>query len=517
MLITPRTSFWLSFGFFVALAVPWALATPLGAAPDEASHITAAAGVVRGQLVGVERADSAGRHVLDLPPAYGELEGISSCYRFRPEVSAACARPLEDLSAAAVPVETTAGRYNPLYSALVGLPSLLPPSTAALYAMRLASILLASATLAAAVRSVVETARPRWAVLGVAVAVLPMVVFLSATVNPSTVEITAALGLWATLLAALADPHPDLVRRRMLRAGVLVALLVNAKALSPVLLAVVVLSVVAVFPWRATRDLVTDRRAWPGLAVGTVGAVAAVAWIVVIGAVARPADPPFPELTPRAAVEQVLLRADPYLANMIGVFGAADAGMPTWAYVLGGGLVLLLGALALAVGIARERLVLLGLAAVVAALPLVLQVPQATQLGLPWQGRYALPVAVGLPVLSGFVLARHRAGLGARLTAGLTLVVAATWAVLQLTGLVSATRRFTVGAAWPWLTAQDVAWQPPVAEVVILLAGAGLCVLGAVGIHRLASGGGAADGGADPDPDRDPVPAWSDVPVRPAP
>lgn len=495
--ITPRASFWLALGYVVALAVPWMLVTPISGAPDEGAHMAKAAGVVRGQLVGQERAP--GLHALQLPPLYGEIEDLNSCYAFRPTVSAACQEVPDDLSRQPTEVLTSAGRYHPLYYALVGLPTFLPPSMSALYAVRLAAALLAAATLAAAVRSVVEASRPRWLLGGLVAAVTPMVVFLSATVNPSTLEITAGIGLWTTLLVTLRAPRPDLVRRRMLRAGVLVALLVSAKASSPLYLALIVLTVVAASPWRVVRAVALDRRSWPGLGIGVLAASAAVGWVIAVGAVSRAGAPPHPHLTPAVATEQVLLRADPYLANMIGVFGRVDAGMPTWGYVLGGTLVLLPLVVALALGSRRERVVLTALALVVAALPLVLQVPQATHLGLPWQGRYALPVAVGLPLLAGFVVHAHRDDVTPRLSRGLCAVVALLWAVVQITGLVTASRRFTAGAAWPWLRAEDEPWAPPLAEPALLLAGAAVVLLGAVTVLRLSREvvpvGGAAAGG----------------------
>jgi hypothetical protein len=48
---------------------------------------------------------------------------------------------------------------------------------------------------------------------------------------------------------------------------------------------------------------------------------------------------------------------------------------------------------------------LLGLLALSALIPLVVQYPAAPELGLIWQGRDLLPLMVGLPLVAGLVLA----------------------------------------------------------------------------------------------------------------
>ena len=55
--VTPRRAFWSSFALFFALFAVWTLANPLTAAPDEPSHATKAAAVVRGEWVGEPVAD----------------------------------------------------------------------------------------------------------------------------------------------------------------------------------------------------------------------------------------------------------------------------------------------------------------------------------------------------------------------------------------------------------------------------------------------------------------------------
>ncbi|MFF1528390.1 DUF2142 domain-containing protein [Cellulomonas sp. NPDC058312] len=470
---------------FALLGGVWSLTSPLSAAPDEAAHLAKAAGVARGQLLGEEWAP--GRYVVAVPQVYDDVADVNDCFAFRPERSAACSDALRETSAEPTAVLTSAGRYNPLYYVLVGLPTHLPPTPVALHLVRLMSVLLCATTLAMGVRSAVETRARTWPVLAVFGATTPMVVFMLSVVNPSSLEITAGLGLWATLLAILRDPRPDLLRRQMLRAGVLVALLVNAKSVSPLYLAIIVLVVIATVPWSRTRSVLVDRRAWPGLALGVAASVAAVVWIRLAGAIGRPSEAPYPELTPGVAAERVLGRSDQYLANMLGQFGSHDTGIPLWGYMLAVLVALTPVVLALAVGSRRDRAVIGVLLVLVIALPVVLQVPQATELGLPWQGRYVLPIAVGLPLLAGYVLAEHRDELGGRLGHRLAGMLVWSWAVVQLLSVVANLRRYTAGAAWPFVAARDPDfWTPPLGQATLLVLAVLICGGGAVLASRLA-------------------------------
>ncbi len=108
-----------------------------------------------------------------------------------------------------VRVPSPAGRYNPAYYAVVGIPTLVRPGEATVYVMRFLTAAIVACLLTLGVTACRELDDPRWAVVGFAAAVTPMTLFLAGSVNPSAVEIAAALALWATLLIWFSNPEPD--------------------------------------------------------------------------------------------------------------------------------------------------------------------------------------------------------------------------------------------------------------------------------------------------------------------
>lgn len=463
---SPRTVFWTSWLVLSAMSGLWAVANPMGAAPDEPSHIVRAAGLVSEQTLGVSTRP--GVRELDLPWIFGMTHEMPGCYAFIPDVPASC-WPIDFTGIDEVRTTvTTADSYNPLYYAVVGLPSLLPPSLEMLYLMRLASVLLTCGLLALGMRSVAEVARRRWTVAGVAVAIAPMVVFMNSTVNPNAVEASAGVGLWLTLLVALRHPDPSLVTRRWLRAGVLVFALVNAKALSPVFLAVIVITAVALAPWSIVVATVRDRRSWPGIALGTVGAAVAAIWTLMNEQVSGLDTTRFPEFrNPWTALEGALRLTTFYYEGLVGRFGWLDTRPPETVYSWFSAALGLLVVLALAMTDRRGRMVLAALAATVVILPIALQVPVAAQVGLPWQGRYLAAVAVGVPLVAGVLL--DRVELPNRLTRNLGLLLFLMIGVVQVVSFGANLRRYVAGVDAPWFEPIDVPWHPPLPATPLMV------------------------------------------------
>lgn len=504
---TPRTAFWLAFAIFAVLGGLTALASPLASGPDEASHVAKAAGVARGHLIGSEH--TPGVHSLALPRLYEVHYTLNDCFGLKPDVPASCAPDVSGDLTSVVDSRTTAGRYNPVYYVAIAAPTLMTADVSVLYLTRLASALLCAALLALAVRTLAEIRDPAWVVAGTAVAITPMVVYLSGVVNPASVEAAAGVALWVVLTATLLDPDRALLRRRMLRAGVMVLALVNAKALSPLLLALIVLLVVLFAGWARTRRTLLDRRAWPGLILGVLGALVAVLWIGVAGTVADTGEEPWASLTTAAAADLVVRRTATYLMNIVGVFGTADAVMPLWAYFVFAALAGVVVLLALALGARRERLTLVLVAGSVLVLPAALQLPQVATLGLPWQGRYLLPLAAGLPILAGFALRGH-APLPREATRRVVSSVVVGMAFLHLVGFGTNLRRHVAGESAGYFEPVPDAWQPPVPSLVLVVAAVitlvALVVLlmAVVGDPRRESGSRSGAAAAPPAP-TDPV------------
>jgi hypothetical protein len=463
---SPRAVFWISWLVLTLLAGTWAVANPMAASPDEPAHTIRAAALVRGAELTEVRA---GVWSTELPHLYGLMHVMPGCFAFDSTQPASCwPRDFGDVSAVEE-MTTSAGNYNPLYYAVVGLPTLLEPRLGVLYLMRFMSAALCSFALALGLRTVAETARRRWTTVAVAVATTPMVVFMSSTINPNAIEAAAGIGLWLTLVLTLRNPDPALARRRWLRAGVLVVLLVNAKAFSPLYLAIIVLAAALLAGWRPLRAALVDRRSWPGLGLGVLGSIAAVLWTLRAGAVSGAGIIAHPDMTPPRALNNVLRLTSSYIEQQLGRFGWHDTPAPGTVYLMLAGALGVLVVLALAVGRWRETLALVLVSLAVVVLPVVLQVPNATQVGLPWQGRYLLAVSVGVPIVAG-VLLDDRAPLRSTVARRVSWVLLAAVGASQVLSFWENLRRYVAGTSAPWFEPVADAWSPPLPASLLLVA-----------------------------------------------
>lgn len=470
-----RRAWWTAFGVLFGLILVWSLSMPLFSSPDEDAHVVKAAAVARGQWLGTDELTPRGDTVTHVRVPEAQVGGVP-CYAFKPKQPANCA-PSQPTSTRLVDAGTLAGHYQPLYYALVGLGSLIAPGVLGLYLMRAFAALLCAALLASALQSV-RAWGPGLGVVGFVVALTPMVFFMAAGVNPSGLEITAGVAVWASLLALLHAPT-ETERRVVVRLVVAACALVLSRSLSPLWLAVIVtvalLSVPATSWWAALRR--TDVRV--ATAVVAVATVAATTWIVLAGALT---------LRPARHIDHVTLEAAflasmgrlPYRADqMVGVFGWLDTVLPDDIYRGWAAAVLIMLVVLLVTNPSPRVLAVALLAGSVFVLPSVIEASQERVLGYVWQGRYTLPVAVGLPLLMarqsgpGLVPAARRLLRPARLLL-VPLALAA-----QVAAFLTNLRRNTVGRLAS-LRLDDTAWQPPLGPRLLVVAFLALTVALAV-------------------------------------
>lgn len=498
---TPRGIFWLSFVAMLLVTSGWVLGNPLIASVDEASHATKAAATVRGQWLPDTEGQPAGAGEAQVPELFEQAIELQFCIAFEPDQPASCQPELVGDLGDETEVVTTAAAYNPLYYAVVGVPSLLPIGEHTLYLMRLMGAVLGSVLFAVAVRTVAEVPRSHWLVYGLLAATTPMVIYLSSAVNPQTTEVVGGITLWVCLLTTLRYPDRDLLVRRLARIAVVGILFVNSRGISPLFLAVMVVAVLLASPWSSVVGVVRDRRSWPWIALAALGSVAAVLWILLAGALPTVDRVMNPDLVGLPIVVTTLGQTSYYLQSMIGIFGWLDTTLPGWLYYLFAGAVGLLVGLGLALARARVVLAMVGTAFVVLALPVAVQYFQARYLGVIWQGRYMLPLAVGIPVLAGFaVQARDRdlpLWLDRRVLRLAVLVVAGGHVVAYAVNL----HRYVNGASGEWIGWSDSSWLPPVGPWVLLAVYAVAWVVVAVALLLAAEApAGAPLTGADPGP-----------------
>jgi len=388
------------FPILAGLTLCWALATPIFAVPDEPTQVIKAAAVARGELVGTL---ASGPYTAVQVPA-GVVGTRYTCFVFQRSVPASCDPPLSG-SSRVVTATTYAGRYPPLYYALVGWPTLLVEGDLAIYLMRGISALLAALFLAGAFRSAASSRSSRLLVVALAAVVTPYVLYFSGSVNPSGLEMPAAICAWTTGLVLVGEPDRLADKRLIVRFGLAMAVLVQLRGLGPLFGAVLLGTLMALFGVRPFARLMAGRTGkLAALAVGLSGAFC-VSWTYFVGGLALLGGSFLPpHAGALAALDGSTVRFGDDLVEMVGMFGWWNATfLPLWVYLvwfgIGGGLV----TIGLLVTRGRKRLVALALAVVSVALPILLVAGEAGTTGIVGQGRYWLPLIAGTVLVAAYV------------------------------------------------------------------------------------------------------------------
>jgi len=470
---------------FFVVAATWSFSSPLMSAPDEPAQTIKAVSVAQGFLRGKDHETtiagppwvSSIDSEFTVPAAYAAIGALNACFVNQPKVSAACA-PDPTSTGGEAKATTYVGTYPPTYYALIGWPSRFFDPDPGLWLMRLSSAAVSAALVGLALVGARRTDGGGIVVVGLLVALTPMAVYLTSVINPSGMEVTAALAVWTCALALVRPGDGRTTGADVARLAVALCAMVGVRTLSPVLAIGIVACVLAVAARRADLDRI--RRA-PGVraaaAVVTLVTVAAVAYLAWSKAYASAAGLPNPGITLREALQGSLSKVVWRVRQMIGYFGYLEAPPPRallaiWG-VIGGGLAVV----GLVAGTWRRRVVLVALVAATVVFTVVPEALNVHKVGYIWQGRYSLPVAVGIPVLAAWMLGRAR-WWRSRLVTPVVVSVAVLWVAGQLLGQAATLRRFitgTTGGLFDFVGHDG--WRPPLppwALIGLLLIGAGL-------------------------------------------
>jgi hypothetical protein len=466
---------WLvSFVLIGALGSLWALASPLGSGPDEGEHVIKAVALYRGQLIGKPVPTRDPAYVsFNVPKTYGLLPFYPDCYRVRPPRPASCEGPLL-ASSTQVPTPTYTGRYPPLYYLLVGWPSLFSYTGTSVYLMRLVSVIVSALFIGLAVALALTYAESSIVVGAVLLAVTPAALYLSSVVEPNGLEISSALCLW-TALALLLSKERDKVPRPLVHAaGAAATAMALTRALSVAWVAgILFVTLVVAAPPALVRALFRDTAARLWGVVLLVASCVAVAWVATQGAldVVALGNKQF---TAIHAFRYVLDHTRRYAVEMFGSFNPRGTLVPAaiepffWT-ALGA---LVIWALVRSGWRARLAMLLVIVATVLAG-PVLTAASIHTD-GIIWNGRYALPVLVGLPVLAGVAVDRTAE---AKWKAPAAVLVAVALGC-QVVGIYWLMRRFAVGTQGAInILFTRVEWEPPLGVPLIAIAALALAVL----------------------------------------
>jgi hypothetical protein len=354
-----------------------------------------------------------------------------------------------------------------MYYAVVGLPSLLTDNLAGVYLMRIVSVLLSAALLAVALAAAKRWGASPLLVAALVVVATPTEMFLAASVNPNGLEVAAAICLWAVGSVLVLDRAGDPPKGLVLATAGSASMLVLTRPLSTLWLFLIV-AVLAAAGWKrvAARRLLARRDVQAGLVVVAAASAAAVTWVVAVrGLTVVPEGPPAPgtPLTRIAATAASQLWLG--LAQTAGTFGWDNTHEPELAMFA---LVIALSIpLVMCLARAPRRdvsllLVVVGLSAIV---PMVLVVAAARQDGIEAQGRYFMPLWVGVPIFAAATqrslprMTAQRLSRTMVLSAASGMVLAFGWNL----------HRVTVGEPGPYLpwSTPATAWRPPLPATVL--------------------------------------------------
>jgi hypothetical protein len=505
---------WVVFLSYALLMTSWIVANPPYGGPDEWSHYLRAVSLGHGQLLGAHSGREGALAIvgptqppfLDAKTYQDELAWVAQNTRkvripagltpgwFRcgqqtdPAISARClnnAPPLDQPGEWFNPTAT----YQPfpyLIPAAISWVEVSPDHVARL--MRAGRALLALLLLGAAVFLLWNREARLVSFTGLVVAVTPMAVFLAATLNPSGLEIMAAMAFTCALIRLTRDEVDHRHRRRAWTvAAISGGVLALSRTQGPVWVA---LSLAAIIPLGGVRkflEVSLDDKRWSGPA--SIAVLLAIVlnrlWERIYGP--HLAFDPTPLVT---SLSQGIAQLPAVLREQVGVFNYLEVAMPLLAYGLWGGLSIALVTVALLVGSRRERLHLLLAGAAALALPVVLVATTMRHTGFGLQGRYVLSFSLVVPLLAGEILVRRYDRLRTLDARQIFYPFVLIAGFVQFVAWWTNARRFAVGIRGPRWFVPSAEWSPPLGWWPwLLLAAAGVCFLVATPLlDRLLSG-----------------------------
>ncbi len=308
-------------------------------------------------------------------------------------------------SKAIAPASTQFSNAPPLYYVVVGLPSLVLAGDSAVYAMRLVGDLVNAALVALGISLLFRYYPRRTPLVGVLIALSPMVLFLMAVVSSSGLEIASGFATWCGGLCVVRNPQVP--RPLAIWTAVAAILLALSRPTSPLDVAIIAIVLAFLVGWHGLRE-----RLNPSLRP---------LWIPLVGASRRRRNLPRWSAGHRGSPGYPLAHPVSLLSNMrtsfgltgvrlrqmVGNFGWLDTPVPTWVVAVWvAGLAGLTAAALFLSAPCRRALPVLAL--LILAMPLALESPQINRVGTYWQGRYWLPLAVGFPLVAATLEWRAR-------------------------------------------------------------------------------------------------------------
>lgn len=308
-------------------------------------------------------------------------------------------------------VISTAAAYNPIYYWIVGSAALHFHGAGALYAMRLASLLLCDLFLIGALAVALRRCKSPWPVAGIVVCTTPMVAYSTAIVAPNGVQAAASVLMWSAFLPVVLGRWKARTGRLLLIGSLAACVVVTVHTTGPLWLALSAppLCVIAGRRWlreALTRHRVVVLSCSVLMLLATLGAT----WWAVAHATNSPSlgagHAGYPNYR-WLAIAPIL-----WALQSIASIPFRDDSAPTVVYAIGLLIFVILVVAGWRASQTRQRVALAFIAVCSIGVPLFLSIATWNTLPKAWQGRYGLPLSFALPLIAAWALDMRRPGWG---------------------------------------------------------------------------------------------------------
>ena len=418
-----------------SLMAVWSLMTPLFSGPDEPANYIKSAAVIRGEWVGSEFPPSMQMSYwttyVHVNPQFGTPNLIPwqfASFPNRPGYDIA----IEDAPANDVPTWTNMGRYPVLPFFFSGVGTLLGPNDLSARVARMVTSFVCASLCVAAVLAILKQNK---SVAGILIACVPGTIFLASTMNPSAIEICAAISLWA--LAPLVVSG-NLERWSTITFGLSGSLLILTRPLGPGFYLLILLLCYVAAPDRVKLWVLVTKY-WRVLGVHLLAVLFAAWWYLIIYSfhLTPKVSVGLPSVSLRSQIDQALRHIPTVLDQAVGNFGWLDSPMPR------GALVLTVVSVLIVIGrsfwsLTKNEVLTLSVLVVATVLLVVAQDLNYYSLlrNFGSQGRHIVPLLVGLPIIAASSFGWKREW---------EVAAASVWGLVMVWAGLGALRRYTVG------------------------------------------------------------------------
>jgi len=446
--------FFSSLIFFVCFGY-WSIATPMFAVPDEPAHLVRAYGVSTGDFSGKPQAE--GEPIYSVP----KILTTEVCFARNPDQTANCL----DFPKTNEEVLTTssAASYPPFSHLIFSLPFFLSNGLTALYAARLIGAFVCALLFALGLDSLSRSKGSNALSVGIALGLTPMVMLSCATVNPSGMAIAAAFATWSGGLA-ISNSDKNLIDTKMVASLMIPLTIYLAIRRDSMLWGIAIMACLLILiSWSTIAHML--KKLSTLLFIGVLGAELLLQVFVWGG----PGGQGLAESGPIMSGSQTgnahaAFGSIPnYFNEAIGVLGWLDTRMPDFVYLLWGSI--FIGLFILSASVARVRL---RLSMFIACIVLIVLPVKVGSIQFPYfQGRYALPLLIGAPLLATFSLKNSADSILGNIRSIRTISILI-WS-LGIVGYFQAIRRYSVGLNSSWTDLAHPKWNPPILSTHFLL------------------------------------------------